>query len=194
MPTQEAASRLGDDKRLCCVDKCRTRRVDPVNDSYPEQRQIMKNHRNPYRPKIGWVGILPAACCFIVVASGQGDRGSPATRGTGLDLTRHTIDGGGVMFSTGGDLELSGTIGQPDAGVMGGGDFTLTGGFWFALAPMDCNEDGGVNLFDYDAFEVCLSGPNGGLISLECACFDLDRNGTVDLQDFGGFQRAFSGS
>ncbi len=41
----------------------------------------------------------------------------------------HTMDGGGGT-STGGDFSVSGTIGQPDAGVMSGGPFTLTGGFW----------------------------------------------------------------
>jgi len=40
-----------------------------------------------------------------------------------------TIDGGGGT-STGGAYTVSGTIGQPDAGVMSGGSFTLTGGFW----------------------------------------------------------------
>lgn len=42
----------------------------------------------------------------------------------------YTIDGGGGT-SSGGVYEVSGTIGQPDAGpVMTGGDFALTGGFW----------------------------------------------------------------
>lgn len=44
-------------------------------------------------------------------------------------LSWHTIDGGGGT-SAGGAFELSGTIGQPDAGTMSGGNFTLTGGFW----------------------------------------------------------------
>ena len=49
-----------------------------------------------------------------------------------LDLNWFTIDGGGDMFCTGGDYELSATIGQPDANtvVMTGGDLELTGGFW----------------------------------------------------------------
>lgn len=47
-----------------------------------------------------------------------------------FDLSWHTIDGGGAMNSTDGTFSLSGTIGQPDAGVMAGGTFTLTGGFW----------------------------------------------------------------
>jgi hypothetical protein len=41
-----------------------------------------------------------------------------------------TIDGGGVMRSEGGAFELSGTIGQPDAGQAAAGSFELTGGFW----------------------------------------------------------------
>ncbi len=40
-----------------------------------------------------------------------------------------TIDGGGGA-STGGAYAISGTIGQPDAGVMSGGTFALEGGFW----------------------------------------------------------------
>jgi hypothetical protein len=40
-----------------------------------------------------------------------------------------TIDGGGGT-STGGVYSVSGTIGQPDAGLMSGGSYTLLGGFW----------------------------------------------------------------
>ena len=40
-----------------------------------------------------------------------------------------TIDGGGGT-STGGVYSLSGTIGQPDAGRMAGGNYILDGGFW----------------------------------------------------------------
>jgi hypothetical protein len=109
------------------------------------------------------------------------------------EITRSTIDGGGVMRSTGDAFELSGTIGQPDAGVMAGGDFELTGGFWFALAPTDCNDDGGVDLVDYDAFEACLSGPAGG-VPTGCACYDVDQNGDVDLHDFAVSQAVFTGS
>ena len=32
--------------------------------------------------------------------------------------------------SSGGDFELSATLGQPDAGDMAGGDFAILGGFW----------------------------------------------------------------
>ena len=44
-------------------------------------------------------------------------------------IDRSTIAGGGGT-STNGPYSLSGTIGQPDAGRMSGGNFSLTGGFW----------------------------------------------------------------
>jgi len=55
-----------------------------------------------------------------------------AQTGGGTDLTWNSIDGGGAMFSTGGGYELGGTIGQPDAGVLSAGSYTLLGGFWSA--------------------------------------------------------------
>ena len=48
----------------------------------------------------------------------------------GYDLTWSTIDGGGYTFSTGGSYSLGGTVGQPDAGALSGGGYTLGGGFW----------------------------------------------------------------
>jgi hypothetical protein len=44
-----------------------------------------------------------------------------------------TIDGGGGT-STGGVFALSGTIGQPDAGQMTNGPYSLAGGFWGVVA------------------------------------------------------------
>src|SRR3989442_1215290 len=44
-----------------------------------------------------------------------------------------TIDGGGGV-STGGVYSVSGTIGQPDAGVLSGGAYTVVGGFWGLFA------------------------------------------------------------
>ena len=40
-----------------------------------------------------------------------------------------TIDGGGST-STGSVFSVSGTIGQPDAGALSGGPYSLVGGFW----------------------------------------------------------------
>src|SRR5688572_30141211 len=49
-----------------------------------------------------------------------------------------TIDGGGGT-STGGVFSVSGTIGQPDAGSLSGGNFTLQGGFWAVTLMQDTN-------------------------------------------------------
>ena len=109
-----------------------------------------------------------------------------------FEITRSTIDGGGAMRCTGGEFELSGTIGQADAGVLSGGVFELAGGFWFPLTLDDCNSDGWVDLIDYDDFDACLSGPVGGLPQPECNCFDLDGDSDVDLSDIRQFQRLFT--
>src|SRR6266550_675454 len=46
-----------------------------------------------------------------------------------------TIDGGGGT-STGGVYSVSGTIGQPDAGHLSGGNYTIDGGFWGIIAAI----------------------------------------------------------
>lgn len=109
------------------------------------------------------------------------------------EITRSTIDGGGVMNSAGGSFELSGTIGQPDAGLMAGGDFELSGGFWFQVAPTDCNEDGTADLLDQSSLIDCITGPNV-VVSSKCACFDVNQDQSVDLRDFANAQVLFSGS
>ena len=50
-----------------------------------------------------------------------------------------TIDGGGGT-STGGVYSVSGTIGQPDAGKMSGGNYSLVGGFWGLIAAVQMSE------------------------------------------------------
>ena len=46
-----------------------------------------------------------------------------------------TVDGGGGT-STGGVYTVSGTTGQPDAGQLSGGAYTLDGGFWGIVAAV----------------------------------------------------------
>ena len=53
-----------------------------------------------------------------------------AQSGGGYELAWSTVDGGGVTFSLGGPFGVGGTAGQPDAGLMSGGPYTLGGGFW----------------------------------------------------------------
>ena len=56
-----------------------------------------------------------------------------AQSGGELDLSWNTVDSGGT-FSSGGSYTLGGTIGQPDAGTLTGGAYTLSGGFWAGQA------------------------------------------------------------
>jgi hypothetical protein len=74
----------------------------------------------PYH-RAGWL-----AACLLLLAVLP----ALAQSGGGYDLTWNTVDGGGATFSTGGGYSLGGTAGQPDAGVMEGGVYTLAGGFW----------------------------------------------------------------
>ena len=72
------------------------------------------------------VGLLVTGTVWASIAHAQ--------TGGGYDLTWSTIDGGGYMVSTGGSYSLGGTIGQPDAGALSGGSYTLAGGFWGGAA------------------------------------------------------------
>ena len=54
-----------------------------------------------------------------------------------FSLPWYTIDGGATS-SQAGSFELSGTIGQPDAGALSGGEFSLAGGFG-GSAPTSAN-------------------------------------------------------
>lgn len=115
---------------------------------------------------------------------------SAAVHAQPFDLSWHTIDGGGAMFSTGGAFSLGGTIGQPDASShalpMTGGAFSLVGGFWVdtgsaCFCPGDLNADGARNGRDIQQFTGCLV--SGGA----CACADVDGVPGVTVGDISVF-------
>jgi len=69
----------------------------------------------------------------VIVGNGFG---FTASQGASLSLSTlaarmdwNTVDGGGGV-STGGGWAFTGTVGQPDAGTLSGGAWTLQGGFW----------------------------------------------------------------
>lgn len=68
--------------------------------------------------------LLVALACLLVVSAVL------AATSDDYDLSWCTVDGGGQTFSSDGRYSLGGTIGQPDAGILEGGDYTLVGGFW----------------------------------------------------------------
>ncbi len=77
---------------------------------------------------------------FVMRHSSLGILATLLSLAAGVSAQSYTIDwftvddGGGT--STGGVYAVSGTIGQPDAGVMSGGNFSITGGFWGAFVPV----------------------------------------------------------
>lgn len=130
------------------------------------------------------VMILSTLCVFAVIA---------ATFPQQVDIPWFTIDaGGGTMTSADHVLKLYGTIGQPDAGTLTGGAFTLSGGFRVRFATPDIDGDGDVDLDDYAEFAPCQTGPDGPL-SESCGWRDLDGDSDVDLKDFSNFQNSFTG-
>ena len=66
----------------------------------------------------------------IVMTLGLALVGVSGARAQTINLSWYTMDGGGAIATTGGAFTLSGTVGQPDAGVMAGGAFSVVGGFW----------------------------------------------------------------
>ncbi len=109
------------------------------------------------------------------------------------DLSWHTIDGGGG-FSSGGAFEFAGTIGRPDPGVLSGGIFTVSGGFWAGSAianpcalPGDLDSDRDVDIVDL----ATLLGNFGAQNGATPAMGDSDADGDVDLTDLSALLSHF---
>ena len=70
-----------------------------------------------------------------------------------FDLSWYTIgDGGGAM--AGGDFTLVGAIGQPDAAIMSGGSFSLSGGFLGSEPTPPVDPCTGSDVIFCDGFEL----------------------------------------
>lgn len=111
-----------------------------------------------------------------------------------FEIPFYTIAGGGGT-STAGSFELSGTIGQHDAGpTMSGGGFSLTGGFWAVVSGNegillgDVNQDGVVNLLDVAPFVNAIT--TGTFI----AEADINQDGFVNLLDVAPFVDLLTGN
>ena len=88
----------------------------------------------------------------------------------------YTIDGGGGT-SSGGPYQLTGTIGQPDAGYLDGGNYELLGGFWVG-GPLCI-----VDLVDFAQFAAYwLDGPCGEADNW-CQGADLNQDHDVTIDD-----------
>jgi hypothetical protein len=111
-----------------------------------------------------------------------------------------TVDGGGALASAGGTFTLAGTVGQPDAGVMTGGTYTLTGGFWVGAAvPAICTGDGNCDgLINWRDIDYLIAGQNDNVSAWtalfaapgpSCNLLNLDTSGDshVNWRDIDPF-------
>ncbi len=96
----------------------------------------------------------------------------------GYEIRWSTIDGGGGT-SSGGPYTLVGTIGQPDAGDMSGGDYKLSGGFWPAALWQQCF----VNFEHFARFAMYWLDSPCGPGDNWCQGADLDWSTDVGLSD-----------
>ena len=69
-----------------------------------------------------------ALIALVVLASAALASGS-------YEIPWFTVDSGGATIGAGGEFTLGGTVGQPDAGALSGGEYTLLGGFWAGSGP-----------------------------------------------------------
>src|SRR5256885_1506378 len=93
----------------------------PTPREIPNMKHQIGVATRPWRSKLG-ASLVLGACCLMLL-------GYQSARAQIFTIDWFTVDGGGGT-STGGVFSVSGTIGQPDAGHMSGGNFTIDGGFW----------------------------------------------------------------
>ena len=80
--------------------------------------------------RIGKLRLVESICLVLVVLLVLLTGSVLAQNGESYELTWWTVDGGGSIYNQGGEYSFGGTIGQPDAGTLSGGEYTLAGGFW----------------------------------------------------------------
>jgi hypothetical protein len=133
-------------------------------------------------------GGLRATLLVLVLAM------APAVPADDFTMSWFTIDDGGGMWGAGGNYQLSGTIGQPDAGTMTGGAFELSGGFWVSglFSPARCvgdlNCDGKIDFGDINPFVQYLSNYTGWQATYpSCNPLngDINSDGTYGQGSFG---------
>ena len=93
------------------------------------------------------------------------------------EISWYTIGSGGT--SSGGPYQLTGTIGQPDAGYLDGGSYELLGGFWTG-GPLCI-----VDLADFAQFASHWLESPCNADNNWCDGADLNKLNDVDIIDLG---------
>ena len=140
--------------------------------------------------------LMMRSVAAVLVLAGVG---FAAYLGGDFDLSWYTIDGGGGE-STGERDAVAGTIGQPESGVMAGGDFSLSGGFRAVPASGggcvrdpewqcdgDVDGDGQVNPVDSGLVQAAF----GSTDESDRCQYDVDCDGQINPVDSGIVQSLF---
>ncbi len=129
---------------------CRTVGTPVCNRLYGSPAGILANCLKLGAPLCWLLCFFILHSSFCLWASGQS-----------YSIDWWTVDGGGGT-STGGVYAVSGTIGQPDAGTMSGGNFTLHGGFWSLVAAVQTPGAPCLTVFRTATNTVVVSWPLAG--------------------------------
>src|SRR5581483_244527 len=114
-------------------------REDYLDRTRPQANPPSPRRPSPGRPRVGrsWSVSLSGRCPAILLLLGWVALLMAAQVRADESYTVDWWDTGAGTTSTGGIYSLSGSIGQPDAGSLTGGEFTLMGGFWAVALPAE---------------------------------------------------------
>src|SRR5262245_10226326 len=123
-----------------------------------------KTLRSAY--KVLWLGCA-LAVCVAAPAWAQ------------FEIRWFTIDGGGGQ-SAGGPYQVTGTMGQPDAGLLTGGPYEIEGGFWSAVITSLVSVDPAETRNEALALRLEEPSPNP-LVQQSVLAFELPESRSVRL-------------
>jgi hypothetical protein len=90
-----------------------------------------------------------------------------AAPGQSYSVDWYKISGGGGI-STGGTYQVSGTIGQPDAGgTLSGGQYSVTGGFWSLISVVQMPDAPNLAIVPNGAHSIQILWPATGSYTLQ---------------------------
>ena len=99
-----------------------------------------------------------------------------------IQFTHVTLEPGGHLSSSGGDITMSVILGEPDAATASSGSLTLRSGFLPLVTPHPCPGDAtGDNLVDFNDLNLLLA--NWGATVTPGTNGDLDADGMVTFTD-----------
>jgi len=108
--------------------------------SKAQKNQSVERKRHDMPPKTLGQSALPLAALITATLFATANTANAQSGGV-YNITKSTIDGGGVTLHSGGIYRLGGTVGQHDATRLTGGIYKLTGGFWSPVIPSTAAPD-----------------------------------------------------